>query len=89
MINHKLSPFLMLGEIVVDLISTEVVDSLGEAKHFEQFAGGEVSNLATNLSRLGFNTSLGACIGQDGFGKFLQNHLVQAGATVRETRTRR
>jgi fructokinase len=82
MTNHKLSPFLMLGEIVVDFISTEVVDSLGEAKHFEQFAGGEVSNLATNLSRLGFNTSLGACTGNDGFGKFLQNHLVQAGVNI-------
>ena len=67
---------------MVDLISTEVVDSLGEAKLFEQFAGGEVSNLATNLSRLGFNTSLGACIGNDGFGKFLQNHLVQAGVNI-------
>ncbi len=67
---------------MVDLISTEIVDSLGKAKHFEQFAGGEVSNLATNLSRLGFNTSLGACIGNDGFGKFLQNHLVQAGVNI-------
>ncbi len=67
---------------MVDLISTEVVDSLGEAKLFEQFAGGEVSNLATNLSRLGFNSSLGACIGIDGFGKFLQNHLVQAGVNI-------
>lgn len=76
--NQKHLPFLLLGEIVVDFISTEVVDSLGEASHFEQFAGGEASNLATNLSRLGYKTALGACIGNDGFGEFLQDHLVQA-----------
>lgn len=78
----KISPFFLLGEIVVDLISTEVVDSLGEAKHFEQFAGGEVSNLATNISRLGYEAALGACIGSDGFGKFLQDHLIRAGVNL-------
>ena len=80
--NPKVSPFLLLGEIVVDLISTEAIDSLGEAKHFEQFAGGEVSNLATNISRLGYNAALGACIGSDGFGKFLQTNLIQAGVNL-------
>ena len=72
----------MLGEIVVDFISTDVVDSLGEATHFEQFAGGEVSNLATNLSRLGYQAAIGACIGNDGFGEFLHNHLVKAGIDI-------
>jgi len=67
---------------VVDLISTEVVNSLGEAKHFDKFAGGEVSNLATNLSRLGFGTALGACLGNDGFGNFLKDHLFQAGVNL-------
>jgi len=80
--NLKISPFLMLGEIVVDLISTEVVNSLVEAKHFEIFAGGEVSNLATNLSRLGYGTALGACLGNDGFGNFLKDHLIQAGVNI-------
>jgi len=77
-----MSQFLMLGECVVDLISTEIVDSLEKAKQFEPFAGGEVSNLASNLSRLGYQTSLGACIGQDSFGAFLQDHLTQAGVNL-------
>jgi len=80
--NPMISPFLLLGEIVVDLISTEIVDSLGEAKQFKQFAGGEVSNLATNISRLGYKTALGACIGSDGFGNFLQENLIQAGVSL-------
>ena len=66
----------------MDLISTEIVDSLGEAKQFKQFAGGEVSNLATNISRLGYKTALGACIGSDGFGNFLQENLIQAGVSL-------
>lgn len=87
MTKHKKSPFLLLGEIVVDLISTEVVDSLARATHFEQFAGGEVTNLATNLSRLGFDASLSACIGNDGFGKFLLGHLVQSGVNIDHLQT--
>lgn len=78
-----MTPILMLGEILVDLISTDVVDSLGEAECFERFAGGEVSNLATNLSRLGYKTTLGACLGNDGFGKFLLDHLSQAGVIIK------
>ncbi|MCJ7715798.1 MAG: PfkB family carbohydrate kinase, partial [Anaerolineales bacterium] len=62
--------FLMLGEAVIDFISSDFVSSLEEASSFDKFSGGEVSNLAMNLSNLGFNTSLGACIGDDGFGKF-------------------
>ncbi len=80
--NLHTTPFLLLGEIVVDLISTDIVDSLEKAAHFERFAGGEVSNLATNLSRLGYKTALGACLGNDGFGKFLQDHLTQAGVSL-------
>jgi fructokinase len=77
--TNGLPSFLLLGECVVDLISTEIVDTLEEAKLYQPFAGGEVANLAANLSRLGYQTSLGACVGSDGFGNFLQDHLSQAG----------
>lgn len=71
--------YLILGEAVVDLISTGIVNSLEDADNFQKFAGGEVSNLAMNLSRMGFQTSLGACVGQDSFGAFLQNQFTEAG----------
>ena len=72
----------MLGESVVDLLSSEPVDSLEDATLFEQFPGGEVSNLATNLSQLGYKTALGTCIGKDSFGAYLKDHLSQAGVNL-------
>jgi sugar/nucleoside kinase (ribokinase family) len=74
---------LLLGEAVVDLISAEFTESLEEAKNFAKFPGGQVANLAVNLSRLGLQTSLGACLGDDGFGRFLLKHLRQARVDLR------
>ena len=74
--------FLLLGEIVVDLISTGIVSTLEDASSFQKFAGGEVSNLAMNLSRLGFPAALGACVGEDNFGIFLRKELAEAGVNL-------
>jgi len=74
--------FLLLGEAVVDLISTGIVTTLEDASSFQKFAGGEVSNLAMNLSRLGFPAALGACVGQDNFGIFLRKELTEAGVNL-------
>jgi len=71
--------YLILGEAVVDLISTGIVNSLEDADNFRKFAGGEASNLAMNLSRMGFQVSLGACVGKDNFGVFLKNQFAEAG----------
>jgi sugar/nucleoside kinase (ribokinase family) len=73
---------LLLGEAVIDLISAEFTESLEEAKNFAKFPGGQVANLAVNLSRLGFQTALGACLGDDGFGRFLLEHLRQTGVDL-------
>lgn len=69
----------MLGEAVVDLISTGIVTSLDDAEHFEKFAGGEVANLAANLAGLGFSVQLGSCLGQDSFGTFHQRMMEGVG----------
>jgi len=66
----------------VDLISTEIVTTLEDASGFQKFAGGEVSNLAMNLSRLGFPAALGACVGEDSFGTFLRKELTEAGVNL-------
>ena len=44
---------LAIGEILIDFISTERVDSLLEAAAFRRFQGGSPANLAVNVSRLG------------------------------------
>jgi len=77
--NNKPATFLMLGEAVVDLISTGIVNSLDDAAHFEKFAGGEVANLSANLAGLGFQVQLGSCLGEDSFGTFHQRAMQQAG----------
>ncbi len=74
--------FLMLGEAVVDLISTGIVTSLEDANSFQRFPGGEVANLSMNLARLGHSTALGACVGADGFGRYLKNQLKRAGVNA-------
>lgn len=82
MIEKSKSKFLLLGEAVVDLISTGIVNNLEDASNFQKFAGGEVSNLAMNLSRLGFPAALGACVGRDSFGIFLREELAEAGVNL-------
>lgn len=71
--------FLSLGEALVDLISKDVVGSLGEARNFQRFAGGQVTNLAINMARLGRRAAIAACVGDDGLGQFLQQQINQAG----------
>ncbi len=53
---------LLLGEAVLDLISLDVVDTLDDAESFIMFSGGEVSNLAANLARVGFSSSLASIL---------------------------
>lgn len=74
--------FLMLGEAVVDLISSGIVTSLADANTFQRFPGGEVTNLSMNLARMGYPTSLGAAVGEDGFGEYLRVTLEQAGVDL-------
>ena len=81
--------FLMLGEAVVDLISSGIVSSLAEANTFQRFPGGEVSNLSMNLARLGYPTALAACVGEDGFGDYLKAKLGTAGVDLNLLQTTR
>lgn len=74
--------FLCIGEAVVDFISTGIAPNLEGADTFQRFPGGEVTNLAMNLSRLGFQTGLAACVGEDGFGEFLKRRFQEAGVMM-------
>ena len=71
--------FLALGEAVVDIISSDLVSCLSEASQFDRFVGGQVTNLAMNMARLGNRAALGTCVGDDGFGKLIQEQVYEAG----------
>ena len=66
---------LAIGESVIDLISSEITDDIGKENRYQLFPGGQVSNLAANVARLGKSTALATCWGVDGFGKFLERDL--------------
>ncbi len=63
---------LSVGEALIDLISDGQQDSLVEAQHFTMYAGGEVTNVALNVARLGGCAALVACVGEDALGAFLR-----------------
>ncbi len=67
---------------MLDLISVGTVDTLNTAESFSKFIGGEVANLAANLARVGFLSSLACCVGDDNFGIFIKKELQAAGVDL-------
>lgn len=71
-----------VGEILVDLISDQIVPSLAQAKRFHCFLGGEVTNVAWNVSMLRGQTAVIGCVGDDGFGDYVRQQLDWAGVST-------
>ncbi len=65
--------------MLIDLISDEMVPALHQAEGFHRFLGGEVSNVAWNVSALGGEAAIVACIGDDSFGHYLRQRMASAG----------
>jgi sugar/nucleoside kinase (ribokinase family) len=70
---------LTIGEALIDLISDQVVSSLADADGYQRFVGGEPTNVALNVVRLGGRAAVVACVGDDGFGSYIRRQLDQAG----------
>jgi len=73
---------LAFGEALIDLISGQVVSSLADAGQFQRFVGGEVTNVALNMARLGGRSAVVACVGDDGFGRYVRRQLEAAGVSI-------
>ena len=67
------------GELLVDLVTADYADTLAEASAFEAHPGGSPANLAVNLRALGAEAEVLACVGDDGFGAQLREHLRMRG----------
>ncbi len=73
---------LSVGELLVDIIGTDIQESILETTNFERFQGGSPANMAANMARLGMSTALVSCVGNDNLGIFLKNEVAKTGIDV-------
>ncbi|MEA3338751.1 MAG: sugar kinase [Chloroflexota bacterium] len=84
--SKKQYDLIAIGEALVDLISDQIVPALNQAEQFQRFLGGEATNVALNVARLGGRAALVACVGEDGFGSYIRQQLDEAGVAVNYVR---
>ena len=70
---------LSAGELLVDFVTAEFVQTLDEATLFKRIPGGNPANLAINMARLSNNAMLAATVGNDDMGGVLINYLSRSG----------
>lgn len=75
--QQKKNNLLTVGEILIDMISTDYGDRF-EGDTYRRFFGGSPSNIAINTKRLGINSTVASAVGNDGLGDYLVNYLRQA-----------
>jgi len=65
---------LTVGELLVDMISTEYSVNF-ESNDYQRFFGGSPANIAMNTKKLGIKSQIVSAVGNDGLGHFLIEHL--------------
>ncbi len=70
---------LSVGELLIDMISTDFADSMDAVESYRRLVGGSPANLAMNMKRLGNNSGLISSVGKDGFGDFLMGYVRNLG----------
>lgn len=73
---------LSAGELLVDFITAEFVQTLDEAALFKRIPGGSPANLAMNMARLDNKVMLAASVGTDDMGTVLRNYVARLGVDV-------
>lgn len=73
---------LSCGELLIDFITAEFVQTLDEASLFKRIPGGSPANLCMNMARLGNKTMLTASVGNDDMGSILRNYVSRLGVDV-------
>lgn len=68
-----------VGELLIDMISTDYADTLDEARDFRQLPGGSPANMAANVARLGKSAGLVATVGNDAAGAQLRQFVERLG----------
>ncbi|MFN8354920.1 MAG: sugar kinase [Spirosomataceae bacterium] len=73
---------LSVGELLIDLLGTELTTNLLDTQQFRKIQGGSPANLAANMARLGNQVALVSCIGNDNLGVFLKDEIAKTGIDV-------
>jgi sucrose-phosphate synthase len=73
---------LAVGEAVVDFISHDFAISLRTAVRFSRYLGGQPSNVAVYVAKLGGRSAAVAKVGTDHFGEFLEEQLGRHGVST-------
>ena len=73
---------LAIGEMVVDFISDEKTDTLGNASTFRRYLGGSPANIEVYVSKLGGESAVIAKTGIGAFGRFLKSELQRHGVAT-------
>lgn len=66
-----------IGELLIDFVAENQGSDLSKAIEFTKKAGGAPANVACAIARLGGRSAFVGCIGEDPFGTFLENILLQ------------
>lgn len=70
---------LVIGELLIDLVTTELVDDLSATRTLRARVGGSAANFARFSSKLGAEVNLLAAVGKDGLGEMAIEDLEQSG----------
>lgn len=76
--KEKKYDLLTIGELLIDMISTNFDDNTNCNTYTRHF-GGSPSNIAINTKKLGINSTTSSCVGNDGLGDFLIQKLENEG----------
>lgn len=66
-----------IGELLIDFVAENQGNDLSKATVFTKKAGGAPANVACAIARLGGNSSFIGCIGEDPFGNYLLDVLLE------------
>lgn len=70
---------LCIGELLIDFICSDMNVGLHEGNNFIKKAGGAPANVTAAISKLGGNAMFAGKVGDDAFGIFLKNTLMEVG----------
>ncbi|MEY4934405.1 MAG: hypothetical protein RIS64_764 [Bacteroidota bacterium] len=77
--SNKTIDVLSVGELLIDLISTDFAETFDAVENFKRIPGGSPANLGMNMMRLGNRVRLVACVGQDAMGGYLADYVQSLG----------